>query len=51
MNIVLSILAVIFIFLLCNYLYRKIKGTPNKPLKEIWNEYKQEMQKINEEHR
>lgn len=51
MNIVLSILAVIFIFLLCNYLYRKIKGIPNKPVKEIWNEYKQEMQKIDEAHK
>ncbi|EGC4959882.1 hypothetical protein H9O11_000190 [Campylobacter jejuni] len=51
MNIVLSILAVIFIFLLCNYLYRKIKGIPNKPVKEIWNEYKQEMQKIDEVHK
>ncbi|TEY01251.1 hypothetical protein [Campylobacter sp. US33a] len=51
MNAILSILAIIYIFLLCNYLYRKIKGTPNKPLKEIWNEYKQEMQKINEEHK
>ncbi|EAH9333953.1 hypothetical protein EX128_02365 [Campylobacter jejuni] len=49
MNAVLSILAVIFIFLLCNYLYRKIKGIPDKPLKEIWNEIKFEWSKYKQE--
>ncbi len=46
MNIVLLILIIFYVII-----YIEKKGTPNKPLKEIWNEYKQEMQKINEEHR
>ena len=51
MNIILLILIIIFVILLCNYLYRRIRGIPNKSLKEIWNEYKQEMQKIDEVHK
>lgn len=35
MNAVLLILAVIFIFFLCNYLYRKVKGIPDKSLKKF----------------
>ncbi|EOH4547546.1 hypothetical protein [Campylobacter coli] len=53
MNVVLLILTIIFIFLLCNYLYRKAKGVPDKPLKEIqdelkleWIKYKQENKEI-----
>ncbi|HEB7638260.1 hypothetical protein LZV92_07770 [Campylobacter coli] len=53
MNVVLLILTIIFIFLLYNYLYRKAKGVPDKPLKEIqdelkleWIKYKQENKEI-----
>lgn len=49
MNAVLLILAVIFIFFLCNYLYRKVKGIPDKSLKEIWSEFKFEWNKYKQE--
>ncbi|XOU43777.1 hypothetical protein ACNANX_10005 (plasmid) [Campylobacter coli] len=49
MNVVLLILTIIFIFLLCNYLYRKAKGVPDKPLKEIQDELKLEWIKYKQE--
>ncbi|MCV3482124.1 hypothetical protein [Campylobacter sp. CNRCH_2014_0184h] len=49
MNVVLLILIIIFIILLCNYLYRRIKGMPDKSLKETWSDLKLEWCKYKQE--